>query len=253
MAVAALVFVAGWSRIASQFRAFTENYRAVVRSARTTRAIGTIADGFPAPKSRLGALVIAMLLVASASTVAAADWTLMRDRDGIQVYSRPAEGSAIREIRAVTRMSATPATVATVLRDVNRRPQWDHTCARAAIHATVGPDEQILYYDLDLPWPVEDRDMVMRNQWQHDPDGKITAVATSVADVIPPRNDRVRVTRASERWELQPSDSGGVTVVLTAHIDPAGPLPSWLVNSMSVDAPFDALDNLTKIVATEGR
>lgn len=203
--------------------------------------------------SILGALVLLMLLTTPTLAVDGPDWALLRDRDGIQVYSRPAAGSAIHEIRAVTRMSATPQAVATVLRDVSRRPQWDPTCAQASVHTALGPDEQILYYDLDLPWPVEDRDMVMQTKWQSGPDGRITATGTSVADVIAPRRERVRVTQASERWELQPIDGGGVSVVLTAHIDPAGPLPSWLVNSMSVDAPFDALDNLRKIVATEAR
>lgn len=216
-----------------------------------------VADGKPGTDRaglswmRRGAMV-ALLVAAPVFATASPEWTLLRDRDGIQVYSRPMAGSAIREIRAVTGMPATPDAVAAVLRNVSARPQWDHTCAKAYVHSATGPDAQILYFDLDLPWPVTDRDLVMLAKWQRDSDGKITFSGSAVNDVIPLKDDRVRIVQAHEYWELRP-DAGGVTVTLTAHIDPAGPLPPLLVNSMSVDAPFDALGNLKKMVTATGR
>ena len=33
------------------------------------------------------------------------------------------------------------------------------------------------------------------------------------------------------------------------HLDPAGPLPAWLVNKLAVDSPYSSLKNIKRIIA----
>jgi hypothetical protein len=178
-------------------------------------------------------------------------WNLERDRAGIQVYSKPVAGSNLNAIRGVTSIQVTMNHLVTILRDPTLRPRWDKLCGESYLYKTVSANEELVYVHSEMPWPVSDRDMLLRTVWAQDPNTLVvTMTGSGTQNILPEKSGRVRVVQAQQDFVLTPMGNGIVEVTSYIHLDPAGPLPSWLINSLSVESPYDALSRL-KVLITE--
>ena len=92
---------------------------------------------------RISHIFIALLLTHLPMTVLAAEdsgsqdesWTLKRDRDGVQVYTRKVEGSPYDAVRATTVMeNIRLSSLAALIMDVEACPKWADRCAASSIH-----------------------------------------------------------------------------------------------------------------------
>lgn len=179
------------------------------------------------------------------------DWKLLSIRNGIEVFSRSVPGSAIRAVRGVMRVNARQSALVALLRDHEARPAWESLCAGARVQQALSETEEIVYLHYDLPWPVADRDMVMRVSWSQDADSRASMQAIAIEGVVPPTPGRVRVTKASSTWTFAPLEDGAIEVSVVAHLDPGGPLPAWLLNFLAADAPLDSLNSFRRLVAED--
>lgn len=198
-------------------------------------------------------LALAMVLLAGlgAAPVRAGEspWSVARERDGISVYTRPVEGSGIREFRGVALVAASPAAIRALLRDADRFKDWFPNTSESRLLAREG-DVSYQYSVLDAPWPVSDRDNVFRSVTTIDPaSGRISIRVSAAPDYHPEQPERVRVRRALGEWLLEPVGAGQTRVTFTMHLEPGGGVPQWLINAQVVETPFDALTNLRVAVA----
>lgn len=199
------------------------------------------------------ALAVLLMFAFAAPTFAdddGFDWRLVRQQGNIEIYKSPVEGSSIKAVKAVTRMQGSLVRLATLLRDPALRPAWDVNCGDIHIVDQVSDMEELVYLHVKLPWPIKDRDMVSRNMWQLDEKaGHLSMNGAILADDTPPVGRRVRVTEGFNTWDVQRGADGALAVTTIAHLDPAGPLPSWIINMLSEEAPVDMLQKLTKLMA----
>lgn len=186
---------------------------------------------------------------ATAGDAAIPDWTLVRDREGIQVFTREVSGSPLRAVRAVARVKASATQVVALLRDVPERPSWDATCASAEVIGHDANGAEKVYVHSRLPWPVKDRDMVLRASWSVDAGSKtISMTAQAISGGVDIRPDRVRIVEASNVWYIKSLGESESEIVTEIHLDPGGQLPAWLLNYLSEEAPFDSLHKIRQIV-----
>lgn len=197
--------------------------------------------------------VMILLLQFSIAGAAAGEWSLVKDSDDIRVYSRKSADSAINEVRAVTTVNTEVRTVVQLLRDHQSRPRWDSYSGEVFVHETLSPTEELLYLHSDLPWPVSDRDMLAHVKWFYEPgSGVVYTQSEATSGILPPRPGRIRVTRARQQWRLTPVAQGRVEISTEIFLDPAGPLPPWLVNMLSVDAPYNSLNGIRRVLGEGG-
>ncbi|WP_169577566.1 START domain-containing protein [Sinimarinibacterium sp. CAU 1509] len=176
-------------------------------------------------------------------------WRLDRNEDGIQVSSRLVEGSSVRAIRAEVDIKASFARTVALLLDASMRPRWDEICVEASVYAQVSDVEDLIYVHNALPWPVNDRDMVMRRTWAIAADGSSAQIrATAENGVLPKVAGRVRVDQADGVWTVVRTGESSVRVSTEIHVDPGGPVPAWLMNSLSVQGPYNALRNIRQLL-----
>lgn len=194
----------------------------------------------------------ALWLLVAVPLLAEENWELVRDRDGIQVYSQPVEGSDFNAVRGVTRISSSLSRLVTLVRDPELRPLWDEYCGESYIYKQLNSREELVYLHSELPWPVSDRDMLNRVTWSQDA-GTLEVTMRSVAtrDILQEKEGRVRVAVATNDWQLRPKEAGWIELTTTVHLDPAGPLPAWLLNKLSVEAPYRSLLNLRELAASD--
>ena len=176
-------------------------------------------------------------------------WRPEKSGDGIHVYSRAVEGSSVRAVKAEVAVDAAFEDAVALLLDASQRPRWDELCAEASIVRRVSETEDVAYIHNDLPWPVSDRDMVLRRIWSVDADRSRAQIRASVMDgVLPEIAGRVRVTHADGVWTIERGDAAGVHITTEIHADPGGPVPDWLMNALSVQGPYKALRNIRHLL-----
>lgn len=191
------------------------------------------------------------LLVAPVDVVRAseASWSLAREENGIVVYTRPVEGSGIREFKGSGVVAATVDSIRALLRDADHFKDWFPNLSESRLLAREG-NVSYQYYVLDLPWPVSDRDNVLRSETTIEPtSGRISIKTTAAPDYHPEQPERVRVRRALSQWLLEPVTPGQTQVTFTMHLELGGGVPQWLINAQVVETPYDALTNMRVAVA----
>ena len=112
-------------------------------------------------------------------------------------------------------------------------------------------NDEIIYLTLvDLPWPVETRELIARFRIERDSvtNGLIIKV-NAIRHDFPVRDDLVRIPYSEATWTVKPLASGnGFTIFYTLQVDPGGSVPAWLINMAVAEGPFRSFKNLrTKV------
>lgn len=193
--------------------------------------------------------IILFFLLILISFETAFAWELAQDKNGIRVYTRSVDRSSFKEYRAVMNVNTSLSSLIALVDDISSCPDWIHTCEEGRLLKRVSPEETYTYTINKAPWPVKDRDAVVRNAFTHDPENQsVTITITGVPDYIPGEKGLVRVKMIQGYWRFTPVENNMVQVVYQVHNDPGGNLPSWLVNSVVVSQPYNTLLNMKKMV-----
>jgi len=188
-------------------------------------------------------MVIAQIIRVSAQE----EWKLQRDKQGIQVYSAEFPDSKIRAIKVVASYAATPGEIADLVMDVNTATDWVSHLKSTYLVKRVSQNELYYYAEVSLPWPVANRDFVAHlTRYENMQTGTITIDGPAVAGFIPEKKGTVRISNSMGKWVITPLDDGQVRVEYSLHVDPAGSIPSWLVNMFSGETPLQIFENLRK-------
>jgi hypothetical protein len=188
----------------------------------------------------VGAAAFVTLLASSA----VAQWTPIREENGVTVYEARAPGRTVPVLLGVTTIDAPPHEVLSWILDVSTHTGWMYRCAEARPLRKEG-DIAYSYSRLDFPWPASDRDVIVRVQTTRSPDGSARVEFRSTDDVdVAEMPSVVRMPLLAGRYDLTPIDSGGTRVEYRVDSDPGGSLPEWLVQRASRDLPYVTLVNL---------
>ena len=80
---------------------------------------------------------------------------------------------------------------------------------------------------------------------------KVTITIEGKPKYIPEIPGIVRVKYLKGIWQFTPKKNNTVAILYQVHCEPGGNLPSWLVNSVVVDQPYETLCNLKTYVLKE--
>lgn len=177
-----------------------------------------------------------------------ADWELIKDEQGIKVYTRQLPDSAIKEFKGVTHIKTSLASLVALLDDAGSCKEWMHNCIKGEVLEKISDKERYTYVVNDVPWAT-DRDIVVHSIISQDPEKKVVTIQlTGVADYKPPDADYVRVSKLKGFWRFTPDKNGVIEVVYQIHMEPGGWLPALLVDLVIVDTPFYTLLKMRDIV-----
>jgi hypothetical protein len=177
----------------------------------------------------------------------AAPWQFVKQAQGIVVERRPVAGSSLKEFRGRGVVDAPISAILAVFNDVPRATEWMDACRASRIVADLGDYEKLVYNRTRAPWPVADRDTVLRSLVTFDAARREVRIEfESVTDMrAPPVAGVVRMPFLRGHWILAPDADAKVTrVEYQVHANPGGRLPDWLVNYVSRDLPFRTIAGL---------
>ena len=173
-----------------------------------------------------------------------AEWTIQRSEDGIDVYTRPEPASQFEAVRAVMTLDDVRlSSLVALISDTQACSRLESRCVEAETLDTIDQTESVVYRYNNMPFPVRDRDMVLRLKWYQQPDSlNVNVVISNVTGFLPEKKRRVRMPKVNLGWKFVPLPDGSVEVSSEGHIEPGANLPAWILNQFLVSAPFKTME-----------
>jgi hypothetical protein len=205
---------------------------------------------YPMKTSVLRYLILFSLLLHGAAVLPAqedttANWKLEKDKNGIKVFTRVAEGSKFKEYKSETEIEASPEKLLEILLDVEKYPEWMANVDVADILDQEGEENYYIYSMVNVPWPFEDRDEVTLSEVSKDSgSGTITIRIEILPDYIGETKGVVRIPSGKGLWVFKPLENGKTWVYHQFRGDPGGNIPAWIANMFMVDGPYKTMIGL---------
>lgn len=218
----------------------------------------------PAPartRRRRWLLLAAALPWAAALAQPEAPWQLRHtDPDtGTQVWLRD-RGDQVPAFRASTRVTARLSSLAALLLDSERMPEWVYRTRSVQRLQQDGAQQGVSLVVTAMPWPLNDRESVVA--WRLQQVASTRVITLSGHGVEPggqpwlpePSPDRVRMSSFASQWVFAPvaGATGQVDVVFEGHGDPGGSLASPLLRGVVAaaiwEAPLHTVNALRRMV-----
>jgi START domain len=173
------------------------------------------------------------------------DCVLKKDADGIKIFACNSDKSKFKSIKASFTADATLSQISDMIMDIGNYKQWQYNTSKANILKGINDHTLIYYVEISAPRPVNNRDMVTQLSIRQDSLTKIVTVQTKgLPEYIAPKEGVIRVPVSAGKWTITPAGPSKVNVVYEIQIDPGGSVPTWMVNMVSAQAPYQSFLNL---------
>jgi len=180
------------------------------------------------------------------------DWKLKKEKDGIEIYTKNCTANNLKEIKIITILEASLSSITAALSDIDAYPEWVYKCIGSKSLYAVGGQETYFYTETNLPWPFQNRDLVLHNITFQDPETKTVFSSSVTAEGIEPEKDGiVRVPYLVSKWVFTPLKDGTVHLNYYLNSDPGGSIPDWLVNMAIDQGPFQTMKKFKELVKKE--
>jgi len=151
----------------------------------------------------------------------------------------------VKAIKVETVIDATEAQLVAVLMDINTSTEWEYHVKSATLIKQVSPSELYYYCEVNIPWPLANRDFVAHITVTQDPNSKVVYIeGPTVPGVVPEKKGIIRVKDSTGKWVITPVGTDQVKVEYSLHVDPGGNIPAWLVNMFAAEGPVQEFKKL---------
>lgn len=190
-------------------------------------------------------LLLAVLLLCTPA-LAADDWNLAYDREGIRVYLNGVTNSPYQQFRGVSTMKASVRTLTDLQENLRVACKWLYACEQMRLLEVDGENTWV-YLTTNLPWPTMPRDIVVKVTTERLDDGTLLRHLSAEPGRVPEVKGLIRVQHLSGEWVMKPLGERRTEVTYQLQADPAGDVPGWLANRFVVDAPVVTLRTLRAV------
>lgn len=174
-------------------------------------------------------------------------WKKERVKKGFSVYTRAESNSDLVGIKVEGAIDAALPCTLSNLREVETSSEWIPGQIKKTTLKEVSDLEAVTYSLSDLPWPLNNREMILHNKLHLDLKKDLLYVVSKSVDhpehpTVP--EDTVRAIVHYSNVGLRPVTKKKTFVELTVFVDPKGSIPSWVVNFYQQGWPIEFIKAL---------
>ena len=174
-------------------------------------------------------------------------WKLKKNEDGIIVYTREDKVTGNIEFKASVELETSIDALLRVFKNVDGYTKWMADTKVSKTLKTISDTERYIYFEANVPWPLENRDMPILEKTTITSKGaKIELIGKP--NYIPQEKGITRINEAKGSWIFLPLPNNKVKVTYQFMADPGLNIPNWVINLFIVDGPYKTLTNLKSIV-----
>lgn len=189
-------------------------------------------------------------LVVVSALYGAAKWQKVKSDDGITVFTRDVKGSDLDEFMGVTYINKHISVLLALLDDIPAQTQWMKDCINAKLIYKKGDFYRIVYNATHAPWPVTNRDVVVKTVLKlHQKKGMaVVSIKNTTDSRAPVKKGIVRMPGLTGSWTLCYMSDTRTKVIYRINANIGGSVPATLANMTAKDIPFGTLKGMKKMV-----
>lgn len=194
-------------------------------------------------------LLIVFLLFTLPVTATKTDWQLVKDKDGIKVYTADSKTAALKLIRVTAEFEGTPERLWAIVQDVDKQREWVYGTKSSYLIKRTSHAELLYYVETELPWPASNRDIPIRMKMSENRASQTLTINTiGLPKAIPVNDGKVRVPHLTARWEVKAVSKDKIKVDYFLDLNPGGAIPAWIANLFVTKGPFETFANLRELL-----
>lgn len=193
--------------------------------------------------------MLVLVLLLGFNVKAQEPWKLVKQKDGIDVFTRKNPEIDFKEFRAVMQIQASIEDFLAVMYDVASLPDWGHNIIESRLLSRPDPSRQTYYAVADAPWPYKDRDAVYSNVISWDEITGTLIVSIELLDRT--ENSEGIYVRMDGKgfWQANKMADGKIEIIFQMQVDPGGAIKPWIANLFATDAPYYTMKGIRKALS----
>lgn len=193
--------------------------------------------------------IILTTLCYSYSAHAQDDWNLIKDSEGIKIYTKSSDNGEKVEIKAVSSLKGELKTFHKIMNDVPNYKKWMYAAKEISLLERKNSSEFIYYMHSDFPWPAKDRDVVIKVILHYKPENGVVYTETkSVNGLIEKKDGINRIKDMEASWRFSEEGDEKVKVTYYGKITPSIQLPDWLAKIVYNTGPYNTIKNMREYI-----
>jgi hypothetical protein len=185
-----------------------------------------------------------LLLFTGTTGAQPTEWELKVDKNGIRIFTRwiESDGQKAREIKATFKVKATAEQLTKVLKDQEHATDWMVGAKKFNILTNNGPKSWYSYTEFDLPWPLQNQDLVALYKVQKT-DVKTTKVEVEAfPDYRPAYSNIERMQHFEACWTFTDLGDGSTEVTYRAFTFRKPSTPRWILDPVVQNTLWKTMD-----------
>ena len=126
--------------------------------------------------------------------------------------------------------------------DVQKTPEWVPNLAKVEV---LSQDNQkgdfVLYMVLDFPFPLKDRDVIVKGKISKDANGVVSVKNKAITQGKALNPDYIRLKNYQGDWSFQALANNKVKITTSGYADPEGSIPLSVANMFVQQQPYQML------------
>ena len=190
-------------------------------------------------------MLLFLLILLAGTGFSQYNWKLEKDKNGIKVYKSDIPGSDFKAIKVECTLAGNYTKLISVLTNVARFSDWIYNTKSTNLVQQITPLDIIYYSETYLPWPMANRDAVIRIKIKTDSLPRLLTITGSSESarvaIIP---GKVRVSHYVSKWRVIMPSANTIRIHYILEVDPGGSIPGWVANMFAEKGPYETFSNL---------
>ncbi len=189
-----------------------------------------------------------LILLCIFTVNAAPEWKLVKEKNGIEIYSQQKSGYKLKHHQANTTIKKDISTILAVLQDTDACKKWVYRCISNKMVEMIDIKKRIYHTIIHTPLWFKNRDMFLESSVIYDPEKKeLNILFISQPQYNKKSKNRVRITDIEMSWRLKYLTNEMTSVTYQLYIDPKLPIKT-INNRMIKKSIFQTLLKLKEVV-----
>lgn len=170
------------------------------------------------------------------------------NRDGVKVWTYKTEGNPAVSYHASVTLNTSLNNTIALITNYKTAAEWAPYVGKIEVISPLNNDGEMIYrMELDLPFPMTDRDVVIKSRLHQRPTGEVWLENKAIKDArAPERSGLVRVQHYQGSWQLRPLKNNQLEVTTNGYADLGGAIPLSFSNLFVKQQPYQMLVNLRR-------
>ncbi|OTG85088.1 START domain-containing protein [Acinetobacter sp. ANC 4648] len=170
---------------------------------------------------------------------------LSLNKNNIKVWTYQDVNNPVLSYKAETTLDYPMERAIALVLDIANTSKWAPNVAKAELLSRDDKKgEFIIYMVLDFPFPLKDRDMVVRGKMSKDNNGLVTIKNKALNQGKALNTDYIRLKNYEGDWTFQKLAENKVKVTTSGFADPEGSIPQSVTNMLVEQQPYQMLQKM---------